>query len=250
MPMNKIFPLPRRIEIAETESTNAYLRYLLTNEALPEGSVVVAAFQTAGRGQPGNYWESEAGKNLTFSMILYPDRLPAAEQFLLSQIVVLSVKQVLDRYTTDISVKWPNDVYWRDRKICGILIENDLSGDSLSRSIVGIGLNLNQELFVSDAPNPVSLKQITCKEYIPDVLLEEYCSAFFANYLCLLERKTELIRSEYEKALYRREGYFSYEDAGGIFEARIHSIEPDGHLVLALPGGTLRRYAFKEVACR
>lgn len=233
--------------LEETDSTNSYLRRLLEEEELPEGTAVVAGFQKAGRGQVGNSWESEAGKNLLFSMVLYPDSLLAAEQFLLSQIVCLSLKQVLDNYTEGISVKWPNDVYWQDRKIAGILIENDLSGAYLSHSIVGIGLNLNQERFTSPAPNPVSLKQITGETYDIESILGLYASSFFSNYIRLFKGETEDIRAEYGRALYRRNGYFTYEDADGIFEARIHAVEADGRLVLALPDGTLRRYAFKEV---
>ena len=107
------------IHLKETHSTNTYLRDYLRKERLPEGSVVWADFQTAGRGQIGHTWESEAGKNLTFSVVLYPTCLPANRQFLISQIASLSVKQTLDAYTEGITVKWPNDVYWHDRKICG-----------------------------------------------------------------------------------------------------------------------------------
>ena len=155
---------PRILRVAETTSTNSLLRELVIKESLPEGSVVVADFQTAGRGQIGNVWESEAGKNLMFSTVLYPTCIPANRQFLISQIAALSVKETLDSYTDHVTVKWPNDIYWKDKKICGMLIENDLSGHNLYCSIIGIGINLNQAVFRGDAPNPVSLFQIIGKE--------------------------------------------------------------------------------------
>lgn len=243
--------VPRILRLAEAASTNASLRALLEGgvEKLPEGSVVVAGKQTSGRGQVGNSWESEAGKNLTFSVVLYPDCLPANHQFLISQIVALSVKETLDVYTPDIRVKWPNDIYWREKKICGILIENDLAGNYMYCSIIGIGINLNQQVFRSEAPNPVSLSQITGRTYDKEQVLGAFLDRFYGYYLLLLQEKYAEVRARYRRALYRGEGYFPYADAKGAFEACIGDIEPTGHLVLVLPDGSRRRYAFKEVAC-
>lgn len=239
---------PRIIRLAETTSTNNYLRERLRSEHLPEGSLVIADFQSAGKGQVGNTWESEAGRNLMFSLLLNPDFLPANRQFLISQIASLSVKETLDAYVDEVKVKWPNDIYWKDRKICGMLIENDLSGQLLYCSVIGIGLNINQQLFRSDAPNPVSLAQITGKEYDREEVLRRFLRIFFHYYCQLMEEKEEEIRIAYRSALYRGDGFYPYTDEGGIFDACIHSIEPTGHLVLQLHDGELRRYAFKEVA--
>ena len=241
---------PRILRVAETDSTNSLLREWIIKESLPEGSAVVADFQTAGRGQIGNVWESEAGKNLLFSTVLYPTCIPANQQFLISQIAALSVKETLDLYTDQVTVKWPNDIYWKDKKICGMLIENDLSGHSLYCSIIGIGINLNQELFRGDAPNPVSLFQIIGKEVDREEVLNRFLSIFYRYYLSLLQEKYEDIRTRYQSALYRREGYHVYRDELGTFEAHIHDIEPTGHLLLALRDGSIRRYAFKEVSYR
>ena len=112
---------PRIVHVAETASTNSLIRDLMAMEKLAEGSVAMADFQTAGRGQVGNKWESERGRNLTFSVIVYPEHLPANRQFLISQISALSVKETLDYYVDEVTVKWPNDIYWRDKKICGML---------------------------------------------------------------------------------------------------------------------------------
>lgn len=238
----------RIIRLEETDSTNSYLRGLAASESLPEGSIVVADFQTSGRGQVGNVWESEKGKNLMLSVILYPDFIPANHQFLISQIAALSVKETLGNYVGDITVKWPNDVYWKDRKICGMLIENDLFGQHLYCSVIGIGINLNQQEFRGDAPNPVSLTQITGEVYDTEEVLNRFQEKFYNYYLELLQEEDEAVRAAYMDALYRNDGYYEYTDENGPFEAAIHAIEPDGHLILQLRDRTLRRYAFKEVS--
>ncbi|MEG1545038.1 MAG: biotin--[acetyl-CoA-carboxylase] ligase [Tannerellaceae bacterium] len=246
--MSKKGESPRILRIAETASTNSWLRECMQREQLPEGSVAVTPHQTAGRGQVGNTWEAEPEKNLTFSVLLYPNCLPSNRQFLISQITALSIKETLSTYTTDITVKWPNDVYWKERKICGMLIENDLSGQFLYCSIIGIGLNLNQQLFRSDAPNPVSLTQITGQAYDTDKVLHRFLDIFYARYLHLLQEEYEEIRTAYRSALYRGTGYHGFTDSGGSFEASIKEIEPTGHLILRLRDGSQRRYAFKEVS--
>ena len=195
--MNEENEQPRIIRLEETTSTNNYLRGLVGKEPLPEGSIVVTEYQTAGRGQVGNTWESEPGKNLMFSIILYPDFLPANRQFLISQIAALSVKETLDAYVDGITVKWPNDIYWRDKKICGMLIENDLTGHSLYCSVIGIGININQREFLSDALNPVSLVQITGREYDREEILNSFLKRLYDRYLGLLQEKEEEIRSAY-----------------------------------------------------
>ena len=245
--MKKENETPQILWLKETDSTNNHLRRLLDKEQLPEGSLVVTDFQTAGKGQVGNSWESEAGMNLMFSLLLYPDFIPANRQFLISQIASLSVKETLDAYTDFIQVKWPNDIYWKDRKICGMLIENDLSGQLLYCSIIGIGLNLNQSLFRSNAPNPISLTQITGKKYDREEVLNRFLRIFFQYYCLLLQVKEEEVRTAYMQALYHGEGYHRYRDGQGQFEARIQAIEPTGHLILQLRDGEQRRYAFKEV---
>lgn len=246
--LNSTMEKTRIIHVAETHSTNSLLREWLEREPLPTGSVIVADFQTAGRGQVGNVWESERGKNLTFSLVLYPQALPINQQFLISQIAALSVKETLDAYTEGISIKWPNDIYWQDKKICGMLIENDLSGHSLLRSIIGIGINLNQTIFRGDAPNPVSLWQIVKQEVDREVVLRQFLSRFEAYNQALLTGEKALIHARYMEALYRREGYHPYADAKGNFSARIYGIEPTGHLLLQSTDGAIRRYAFKEVS--
>ena len=155
---------------------------------------------------------------------------------------------MLDRYVRDITVKWPNDVYRKEQKICGILIENLLSGKFIAHSILGIGLNINQQIFRSDAPNPVSLAQITGKTYDRMAILEAWHTEFRRLRRLLETGDAAALHAEYLRSLYRRDGFHRYRDACGAFEARIVDIEPDGHYVLERRDGSFSRYAFKEVS--
>lgn len=246
MPFPDLFPVPL-IHISETNSTNSYLQALCTREKVEELTTVVADFQTSGRGQRGNSWESEPFKNLLFSFVLFPDFLEARRQFLISQIVSLAIKEELDTYTDDISIKWPNDIYWKEKKICGILIENDLMGRNISQSIAGIGININQEAFHSPAPNPVSLYQITGKQYDILDVLKNIMLRVQSYYSRLLKDDTAFIAAQYEKSLFRKEGLHRYKDADGEFLARIVCVESEGRLILEDEKQTQRGYMFKEV---
>lgn len=235
------------IHIAETSSTSTLLKEMRKNENVVEGVTVWADYQISGRGQRGNSWESEQGKNLLFSTILYPDFVLAEEQFLLSQVASLAIKYVLDAYTENITVKWPNDIYWKDRKICGMLIENVIMGNSITESVLGIGININQEFFVSDAPNPISLKQITQVEYNRELILTQITEKIFELYNQAKINRYTIINS-YKQCLYRKNGLYSYKDEQGcVFNAYIEDVEPLGLLVLKTEEGIVRKFAFKEV---
>ena len=239
---------PQIIHLPETESTNQSLRLLSDAESLPNQSILWTDYQTKGRGQAGNSWESESGMNLLCSILFYPDRLPANRSFSILELASLSVKYTLDKYVPGISIKWPNDIYWENRKICGILIENDLSGDMVSRSIIGIGINLNQAEFKSEASNPVSLRSITGHIYDRRKILEQLRAEFEWLVQELGKKATDSLHQRYCAALYRRDGFYPYQDAEGCFEARIHAIEPSGRLILERKDGRLSCYDFKEVA--
>jgi len=202
--------------------------------------VVWADYQTAGRGQGTNRWESERGKNLTFSILLHPVDLPANRQFLLSMQVSLAICEALSEHIGDLSIKWPNDIYWRNAKIAGILIENSLQSSVIRDSIVGVGLNVNQRQFMSDAPNPISLWQICEHETDREQLLKDILAA--------LDRLLgQEVRERYLSMLYRRKGFHPYVDKDGAFMAELEDVEDDGHLLLCDDSGAHRRYAFKEV---
>ena len=246
--MNKDKKEPSLIRLKEVNSTNAYIHSLNGEKKLEEGSVVWADFQTAGRGQIGNVWESERGKNLTFSILFYPSFLLANRQFVISQVAALSVKETLDEFTEGITIKWPNDIYWHDKKICGMLIENDLAGQYIYSSVIGIGINVNQTHFMGSAPNPISLCQIIGQEVEIEDLMHRFLSHVYSNYLKLMKGdNVQKLADKYLDSLYRKEGFFPYEDKKGQFDAEFAGIEPTGHLLLRLKDGTLRRYEFKEV---
>lgn len=240
------FPVPL-IHISETNSTNNHLQTLCAEQQIKEFTTVVTDFQTSGRGQRGNSWESEPNKNLLFSFVLFPEFLEARRQFLISQIVSLAIKEELETYTTDISIKWPNDIYWKNKKICGILIENELMGRNINQSIAGIGINVNQEMFYSAAPNPVSLWQITGKRYDCFEILKHIMLRIRTYYDLLRKNETSSIVTSYEKSLFRKEGMHPYKDAKGEFLARIVGVEPEGKLILEDEALTKRGYMFKEV---
>ena len=229
------------VHIDETDSTNSWLRKRLAADERSDANLVVwAEYQTAGRGCGTNQWESERGKNLTFSILIHPKDLPATQQFHISMAISLAICEALEQYIGDVSIKWPNDIYWRNGKIGGILIENTLKGGIIMDSIIGVGLNVNQRVFKSDAPNPVSMWQICEHETDREALLKEILEAFER----ILDSK---IREQYLSKLYRRKGYHPYADKEGAFMAEIVTVEDDGHLVLHDDNGKERRYAFKEV---
>lgn len=240
------------ISLNETDSTNRYLQQLCQEqgkEQIAEFTTVCADYQTAGKGQRGNSWESSKGANLLFSFVCYPTFLPIRRQFVLSQLISLSIKETLDEYCNDISIKWPNDIYWQEKKICGILIENDLEGSNIGKCICGIGLNINQECFLSDAPNPISLKMITGKVHEREIILKTILHRIEQNYQKLKNEPnyaSELSMS-YAKSLFRREGMHRYQDGNGVFNAQLIRVEADGRFVLLDENGDERSYLFKEV---
>ena len=225
----------KNIHIDETDSTNRWLK-----ENGSGNMVVVADYQTAGRGCGTNTWESERGKNLLFSILVHPVEVPVTKQFHISMAISLAILDSLEQYIGDVSIKWPNDIYWRNGKLGGILIENRLQGGRIKDCIIGIGLNVNQKQFQSNAPNPVSLFQI----YGEETDREQLLGAILSRFELYLQQD---VRSRYLSCLYRRKGYHPYIDQDGTFMAEIVDVEDDGHLLLRDDNGRDRRYAFKEV---
>ena len=232
-------------------STNTYLRELGGGDPAYDYEVAVADFQTAGRGQKGNTWESEQGKNLLFSILAHPKNIKVREQFYISEAIALAVSDSVmaalgPQFAREVSVKWSNDVYWKEFKMAGILIENTLQGDRILDTVVGVGLDVNQEVFLSDAPNPISLKNITGRDYDRDALLSDIVERF-KGYMELQADKRSDVDKLYRNRLFRREGYHRFRDAQGEFEACIEGIRPDGCLMLQTTGGEHRVYEFKQV---
>ena len=244
--------------IKQTYSTSTLLRELYTEE-LPHLYTIRTDFQTAGRGQAGNSWESEEGKNLLFSALLRYNNIRATEQWRLSMLVAVALWDVLSKYLPQeqLSIKWPNDIYFGDKKLVGILIENSLSGQYVGYSIAGIGLNINQTEWLSNAPNPISMKQITGQEYDAETLMNEWIHAI-ANWET---QSTETIQTAYLQHLYRREGWHTYVEREvsvaptaiaqsgieGAFLAMFAGITPQGELILRTTNNEEKTYHFKQI---
>lgn len=239
---------PHIIWLQECGSTNAELSAMTD---APANTVVATRCQTAGRGQRGASWEAEPGKNLTFSQLLRPAAIPPAHQFELSMLVSLAVTDTVDKFLArhgshlKAKIKWPNDIYVNDCKLAGILIENKLMGAAIDRSIVGIGLNVNQEQFRSDAPNPVSIIQL-CGHSTPLEPLLEALTQRIADYIDNYDGDSTALKARYMQRLYRADGRdytFAVPD-GTHFRAAITDVATNGMLTLS-DGNS---YAFKEVA--
>lgn len=243
------------IKIESTDSTSSHLAGIA--EGCAHGTAVMARVQTAGRGQRGNSWEAEPGMNITLSLLLRPEGIEPARQFIISQAVSLAIVEMLDSFieADTVSIKWPNDIYVNDSKIAGILIENVISGSAISRSIVGVGLNVNQTEFLSDAPNPVSLKQLLPKvDFNVDVLAEVMVSDILGKVDQALSSECEAgeISGEYFARMWRGDGYYHryYDHTRGLYmNARIDSVAASGHITLTdQADGVARTYAFKEIS--
>ena len=228
------------------ESTNTYLK----QQADPDNgkaSVVLTEYQSAGRGAGTNSWESEHGSNILLSIKVFPKSLPAGRMFALSETASIALWRTLSEYTDGISIKWPNDIYLHDGKMAGMLRENDLLGRNVRKAIIGIGLNVNQTIFKSDAPNPVSLAQALGREIERNEVLDRFLAEFAMLYDMMEQGMYDALHKEYMQRLYRRNGSHKYADAEGTFMARIFDIKNTGHLILETDGKERRRYDFKEV---
>ena len=235
--------------LSECDSTNTRLKQLLATGQAPD--YIYAGFQTAGRGQTGNGWESERGKNLTFSILLPPEK----NLYFLNIAAGVAVHRAVTGYglrvtgdglqvTEDgLTLKWPNDIYFEDKKLAGILVENAIVGNEVRYAIAGIGLNVNQTEFRSDAPNPISLRQITGHEQDIHELMHQLLAAMHA----VLAEPEQAVWDYYRAHLYRRQGYWPYEDADGLFRARIEDVLPTGELVLRDEENKKRIYHFKQI---
>ncbi|MDE5793417.1 MAG: biotin--[acetyl-CoA-carboxylase] ligase [Muribaculaceae bacterium] len=238
------------INLAEVDSTNAYI---MRNVGDLEAPVMVTAYsQTAGQGQRGNSWEAEPGKNLTFSIFYRPLGLPPMAQFAMSEAVALAVVDFLVGHGVEAKVKWPNDIYVGDNKICGILIRHSIMGAYVSYSVIGVGIDVNQTQFLSDAPNPVSMKQITGKTY-DLALLEKEIAEIMEGRLNLIQTEAGrlALHKEFFGKLWRGDGAlhpFADTATGENFKASIEDIAFHGPMTLRLSDGSLRTYAFKEVS--
>ncbi len=235
------------VHLQQTDSTNNEAKRCIRENRATNGMVIFTDTQTHGRGQYGNIWHSESGKNLNFSIIFFPALLHAKEQFLLSQTVSIAIVEFLKTKTNlPVSIKWPNDILVNEEKICGILIENNISGSRISESIIGIGLNVRQTDFPSEIKNVTSLQMLGCEVDALDSLLKELLSYLDAYFVKLAQGQYALIRELYLQQLFRygisAEFYIGNQKVNGIIEG----VNETGQLLLRI-NDELKVFNNKEV---
>ncbi len=228
-------------------STNDYAAQLIKTSKPREGTIIRAGYQSTGKGQAGNRWESESNKNLLISIILFPSFIQPSDQFLISMAISLAISDFLSGYTSYGSIKWPNDIYVSDDKIAGILIENTLLQGSIINTIAGIGLNINQTRFTGNAPNPVSLAMVTGDSHDPESCLTQLAVNLDKRYKQLIAGEYENLKEEYISKLYRHNEWHKYRDKSGTFDGRIKEVNLSGIIHIETTGRTLKEYSFREV---
>ena len=237
------------MQITKLDNTDSTNNWVANHEhELDSTSLVYCHRQNAGRGQRGNSWESEPGKNITASLLLHPENYGAQHQFAISEAVALAITDYLKNKGVDAEIKWPNDIYVGNRKICGILVEHVVTGRNLTRTIAGFGININQKEFLSDAPNPVSLSQITGAEYEIDREIETV-SEFLEKYLTGIYNREKLHELFLQNIWRKDDAYYPFFDIKKDEKilGRIENIELDGTLSIVTEEGELRKFAFKEI---
>ena len=236
------------VTLKEVDSTNTFLKNVLANnEPVPEGTVIMAESQVAGRGQQLNKWYSSINESLAFSLLLKPHFLPVPQQFLLTCAISLGIHHaLLPLVGNQLKIKWPNDVYVGNGKLGGILIENQVQGNAIRNSIIGIGLNINQQEFPAWVPNAVSLRQILHTDYDLKALLLEICSHIEHWYIKLKQGETSQIQAAYLETMYwlNSPGVFKAQDI--IFDGVIAGVSPTGQLQV-INNGLLKSYNLKEI---
>ena len=237
------------IKLNATDSTNLYLKDLMNIKSLEDYTVVVAEKQTLGRGQMGTRWESKPYKNLTFSILRKIDSEKVANPFLLNICVSLAVYTLLNKlHLPDLKVKWPNDILSGNFKICGILIENILSGNRMVASVIGIGLNVNQITF-NNLPKVSSLKLLTGKTFNLDQLLGEFQSVLKHTFLELDEKGAVVMQEKYENVLFRKDKPSTFKDNdGNLFMGFIQGVSNEGRLVVTIEDGIKKEFDLKAIS--
>jgi BirA family biotin operon repressor/biotin-[acetyl-CoA-carboxylase] ligase len=235
------------VRLNEVDSTNNYANQQIRDNGVAEGTVFLAYSQIAGRGQQKNTWESAPGQNLVFSIVLNPDFLEIRDQFMLSKIVSLGIYHSMNKYVDGLKVKWPNDIYVGNLKLGGVLIENSVMNGLIKYSVIGIGINVNQDAFFSNAPNPVSLKMLTKNHFDIDILLSEILSEIDKYYKLLKSGNFLSINLEFESVLFRLHEKHFYRTNNEIFEGEICGVNEIGQLIIKNNNDDFLEFHLKEV---
>ena len=235
------------IKKERVSSTNDLAKKLLQTESISDFTVISANEQLIGKGQRKNSWHSEAGKNLTFSIITFPAFLKFTDQFYLSKVISLGIIEYLKTKGKHFKIKWPNDIYCKDKKICGILIENSISGLKIKNSVIGIGLNINQTVFPKDLPTATSLSLNTEKGYQLNAELNDLLKYIYKFYYGLKKLNFPETDKLYHNDLYKINEISKYKDSNGIFRGKIIGTTPEGKLIIQTPENQINTYNFKEL---
>lgn len=236
----------------EIDSTNVYL---LANEDtinFEEGCIVYTNFQKSGKGYATNSWQSEKGKNALFSILLKPGFLPISEQFKINKITCISIVNALESATKHkFSIKWPNDIYYKNKKIAGILIQNVLKANKLANMVIGIGLNLNQTVFDEKLANPISLKQIEAKTFNIPAIIKDIVLQLDINYMNLKNNISSNIDSTYANSMYNKDKWCNFKkpikNSYATFKGKIVGTDTIGRLQIEKEDGSTELFGFKEV---
>ncbi|MBT3748257.1 MAG: biotin--[acetyl-CoA-carboxylase] ligase [Bacteroidetes bacterium] len=236
----------RNFFFSELPSTNEKARFMKP-EYPDEELWIYTDNQFKGKGQSDNCWLSQTGANITGSLVVYPKYLRAREQFMLSKVISLAACDFLELFLPDVRIKWPNDLYIDDKKAGGILIENDIEGEMVSNSIIGVGININQLKFDAKLPNPVSLSQITEIQYDLEEMINLFLDVFMPWYSHLERGENQFINGHYINKLYRYKEFAPYRIKGKWVEAKIVNVNEYGHLILKLKSGEEQSFDLKEI---
>ncbi|MBN1158850.1 MAG: biotin--[acetyl-CoA-carboxylase] ligase [Bacteroidales bacterium] len=245
--MNTIRPDLYTIKLDHVDSTNSYASRILRTKKVPEGTVILTDNQTAGKGQAGNRWESEPGKNLTFSIILYPEFLNAENQFYLSMSFSNGIIDFLQRNQIPAAIKWPNDIWAGEGKIAGMLIENSIVGRRLKSSIIGIGLNVNQQIFPDVLGKVTSMCILTAREFSLNNIYKSIMENLIPWIDKIYHRDFGEIKNSYLNNLLALNEWRTYTDHTGRFEGRIVDVSESGTLIVKKRTGRIQSYSFKEI---
>jgi len=251
--MKTLFIGQNLIHLSSVDSTNSYAIDLLKSNKPPEGTLIYTFDQKKGRGQRGNEWLSQANMSMALSLILYPSFLRAESQFLLTKIVSLAVADLMTECfaksakTLDIRIKWPNDIYLNNKKIAGILIENSLKESFIQSSVVGVGINVNQENFSDDLKNATSLKIALNKEFDLKRLIEKLCEFVEARYLQLKTNKHDIINEDYLNCLYLLNEWHVFKTHEKKINCKIIGVSAIGKLLIENEEGKVNEFDLKEI---
>ncbi len=245
--MKTLFVGQNSIHVESLDSTNSYASEMMRQIALPEGSLIYSFVQLKGRGQRGNSWESEPNKNVALSLVMRPKFLAVEEQFSLTKIASLAVADLMAEMlgSEEIRIKWPNDIYVKDKKIAGILIENTLKESQIQASVVGIGINVNQAKFTAECATSLLLS--AGREFDLLELTGRLCELFEAKYLILRAGKLEAVEAAYLKQLYRIGEWAEYSSKETVFEGKIKGVSKIGKLQVELKLGEIKEFDLKEI---